>query len=106
MRRTTFGMVLASGSPRRASSSPVGIKRGGRHSEHDGGLTTLSGVVSVYVSIVLSAVLSVALSAEVSTGSVGWGGGVREGAKGDSPSACSSEVISAHQWSSVVIRGH
>jgi len=29
MRRTTCGMVLASGSPRRASSSPVGTKRGG-----------------------------------------------------------------------------
>ena len=59
----------------------MGIKRGGRHSEHHGGLTTLSVVVSVYVSIVvsvvasfvMSAVVSVFASAVVSTGSVGWG---------------------------------
>ena len=77
MRRTTCGMVIASGSPRKASSSPVGIKRRGRRSEHHGELTTLSVVVSVVVSvvasIVMSAVVSVTMSAVVSTGSVGWG---------------------------------
>ena len=77
MRRTTCGMVLATGSPRRASSSPVGIKRGGAIVS----TTVLSVVVSVYVSIVvsvvasfvMSAVVSVFASAVVSTGSVGWG---------------------------------
>jgi hypothetical protein len=80
MRRTTCGMVIASGSPRKASSSPVGIKRG-RRSEHHGELTTLSYMVSVVASIVMSAMLSfvmsavvsVTVSAVVSTGSVGWG---------------------------------
>ena len=81
MRRTTCGMVIASGSPRKASSSPVGIKRRGRRSEHHGELTTLSYVVSVVASIVMSAMLSfvmsavvsVTVSAVVSTRSVGWG---------------------------------
>ena len=78
MRRTTCGMVLATGSPRRASSSPVGTKRGGGAVVST---TVLSVVVSVYVSIVvsvvasfvMSAVVSVTVSAVVSTRSVGWG---------------------------------
>ena len=53
--------------------------------------TVLSVVVSVYVSIVVSVVASFVALAR-------WGGngGVREGAKGDSPSACSSVVIRGH----------